>query len=419
VTTVVLGAGVIGVTTAYYLARDGEKVVVVERQPAAALETSFANGGLVTPGMSDPWAAPGIPLLILRHLGREDAPFLLRLRAVPGMIGWGLKFLANCTPGRWRTNTETTYRLAIYSRDAVDALTDSLKLSYDRSDCGNLRVYQDRASLAKARQAADLYNRLGLPVEALDAAACVALEPALRPVQRELAGGIHYIGDRAGDCMRFTQSLALHAAALGVEFRYDTSITGFETDGGAIKAVATDKGRIAGDRFVLACGSYSMPLARQLELKLPVQPVKGYSATLPVGGWNNAPTVPIVDYHRKMGLTRLGDRIRLAGTAEFAGYDRSANPARAAMLLTGFRQLFPEYPGSGEAQHWTGLRPMCPDGRPIIGRSPIGNLFLNTGHGPLGWSLSCGSAKALTDLMAGRKPDVDLNGFALERFGRV
>ena len=418
-TTVVLGAGVIGVTTAYYLARDGHKVVVIERQPAAGLETSFANGGLVTPGMSDPWAAPGIPMLILKHLGREDAPFLLRLKALPGMIGWGLRFLANCTPGRWRENTETVFRLGLYSRDALDALTEALKLSYDRGDSGNLRVYQDQASLAKARKAADIYRELGLAVAALDAEACVRLEPALRPVRQNLTGGIHYIGDRSGDCLRFTQSLALHAANLGVEFRYDTSITGFETGGGVVKAVMTDKGRIAGDRFVLACGSYSMPLGRQLDLKLPVQPVKGYSATLPVGGWNNAPTVPLVDYHRKMGLTRLGDRIRLAGTAEFAGYDRSANPPRAAMLLAGFRQLFPEYPGSGEAQHWTGLRPMCPDGRPILGRSPIENLFLNTGHGPLGWSLACGSAKALTDVMAGRKPDIALNGFALERFGRA
>jgi D-amino-acid dehydrogenase len=417
VTTVVLGAGVIGVTTAYYLARDGHKVVVVERQPAAGLETSFANGALITPGMSDPWAAPGTPAMILTHLGREDSPFLLRLRALPGMIGWGLAFLANCAPGRWRTNTETIYRLGIYSRDAVDALTDSLKLSYDRGERGNLRVYQDKASLGKAAKTAALYRGLGLPVAVLDGNACVALEPALRPVRRQLAGGVHYIGDRSGDCLRFTQSLALHAARLGVEFRYDTTITGFEAEGGAVKAVMTNKGRIAGERFVLACGSYSTPLARQLGFRLPVEPVKGYSATLPVGGWNNAPTIPVVDYHRKMAVTRLGDRIRLAGTAEFAGYDKSPNPRRAAMLLAGFRQLFPEYPASGEAQHWTGLRPMCPDGRPILGRSPLPNLFLNTGHGPLGWSLACGSAKALADLMAGRLPEIDLSGFALERFG--
>ncbi|HTO84774.1 MAG TPA: FAD-dependent oxidoreductase, partial [Methylomirabilota bacterium] len=208
-------------------------------------------------------------------------------------------------------------------------------------------------------------------------------------------------------------------ARLGVEFRYDTTITGFETEAGTITAVTTDKGRIAGDRFVLACGSYSTPLARQLGFRLPVQPVKGYSATLPVGGWNDAPTIPVVDYHRKMGVTRLGDRLRLAGTAEFAGYDRSPNPPRAAMLLAGFRQLFPEYPGSGEAQHWTGLRPMCPDGRPVLGRSPVANLFLNTGHGPLGWTLACGSATALADLMAGRKPEIEVSGFGLERFGRV
>jgi D-amino-acid dehydrogenase len=416
VTTVVLGAGVIGVATAYYLARDGHRVVVVDRQPAAGLETSFANGALVTPGMSDPWAAPGVPAMILTHLGREDSPILLRLKALPGMLGWGLRFLANCAPGRWRENTETVFRLGIYSRDALDALTEAMQLSYDRSERGNLRVYQDRAALAQAAKAAEMYRGLGLPVAVLDTKACIGLEPALRPVQHELAGGVHYVGDRSGDCLRFTQSLALHAASLGVEFRYDTAVTGFEAAGGRVEAVTTTKGRVAGERFVLACGSYSTPLARQLGLRLPVRPVKGYSATLPVGGWNNAPTMPVVDYHRKIAVTRLGDRIRLAGTAEFAGYDTTANPRRAAMLLAAFGALFPEYPKSGEAQHWQGLRPMCPDGRPILGPSPLPNLFLNTGHGPLGWSLACGSAKALTDLLAGRRPEIDLGGFALDRF---
>ena len=414
--TIVLGAGVIGVTTAYFLARSGHDVTVVDRQPAAGRETSFANGGLVTPGMCDPWAAPGIPGLILKHLWREDAPFLLRLRALPGMVGWGLRFLRNCAPARWRDNTETVLRLAVHSRDALDRVTAETGIGYDRCERGNLRVHPDEASLAKASKAAAMYRELGQPAEPLDAAGCVALEPALAPIRHQLAGGVHYTGDRSGDCLRFTELLALEAARLGVRFDYGTTILGFEIEGGVVTSVRTDRGYVRGRRFVLACGSYSPLLARALGLRLPVRPVKGYSVTLPVGGWNNAPGIPIVDDSRKIAVTQLGDRIRLAGTAEFAGYDTAPSPARAAMLLRAFGALFPEYPGTGEAEHWQGLRPMTPDGRPILGCTRYANLYLNTGHGPLGWTLACGSAKALTDLMSDGRPEVDLSPFSLDRF---
>jgi D-amino-acid dehydrogenase len=380
VTTVVLGAGVIGVTTAYFLARGGEKATVVDRQPGAGLETSFANGALVTPGMSDPWAAPGIPGLILKHLGREDAPFLLRLHALPGMLGWGLRFLRNCAPARWWENTERVLRLAVHSRDVLDAVTRDTGIAYDRGERGNLRVYPDAASLAKAAEMARLYRELGEPVHVLDAAACIALEPALAPIKHELAGAVHYAGDRSGDCLKFTQSLATEAAKLGVAFDYGTTVLGFETDGNSVTAVRTNKGRVQGQRFVLACGSYSPLLAR------------------------------------KIAVTRLGDRIRLAGTAEFGGYDTSPNPARAAMLLQAFGTLFPEYPKGGTVEHWQGLRPMTPDGRPILGATRYANLYLNTGHGPLGWTLACGSARALVDLISGRRPEVDLAPFSLDRF---
>lgn len=414
--TVVLGAGVIGVTTAFFLARAGSAVTVVDRQPGAALETSFANGGLVTPSMSDPWAAPGAPKLILTQLGREHAPLLLRLSALPGMLGWGLQFLRNCAPGRWRANTETVLRLAAYSRAVLDEVTAATGIDYDRNERGNLRVYRDAASLAEAAKSAALYRSLGQPVDVLDRAACIALEPSLAPVASQLAGGVHYIGDRSGDCLRFTQALAERAARLGVEFRYGAAITGFEVDGGRLRSVATDKGRIEGETFVMACGSYSAPLGRRLGLRVPVRPVKGYSATLPVGGWNNAPAMPVVDYHHKIAVTPLGARLRLAGTAEFAGFDTAPNPRRAAMLLEAFEGLFPHHPKSVAPQHWQGLRPMCPDGRPIIGGTRYPNLYLNTGHGPLGWTLSCGSAKSLADLIVGQTPAVDLAGFSLSRF---
>ncbi len=416
-TTVVLGAGVIGVTTAYFLARGGHDVTVLDRQPAAGLETSFANGALVTPSMSDPWAAPGIPSLILKHLGQEDAPFLLRLGALPGMVGWGLRFLRNCAPRRWRDNTEAVLRLGASSREALDAVTAETGIAYDRGERGSLRVYPDAASLAKAAKSAAMYRELGQPAELLDAAACVALEPALRPIAQQLAGGVCYPGDRSGDCLKFTQSLALRAAELGVNFRYGLTILGFETDAERVVAVRTGNGQLGGKRFVLACGSYSPLLARALGLRLPVLPVKGYSVTLPAAGWNNAPTMPIVDDHRKIAVTRLGDRIRLAGTAEFAGYDTTPNTRRGAMLLDAFAALFPEYPKHGKAQHWHGLRPMTPDGRPILCRTRYANLYLNTGHGPLGWTLACGSAKALADVMSDRRPEIDLAGFSIGRFG--
>ncbi len=417
-TVVVLGAGVIGVTTAWYLAQDGHEVVVVDRQPEAGLETSFANGALVTPSMSDPWAAPGAPGLILRYLGREDAPMLLRLRALPGLIGWGLRFLANCAPERWRTNTETVLQLGLYSRDALDALSAATGIAYHRNDRGNLRVYRDAHALEAAEGSAGMYLRLGLPVRVLNGVDCATLEPALRPVADRIAGGVHYPADRSGDALAFTQGLAQRAASAGVQFRFDTTIAGFETAGDRIEAVATDRGRIAADRFVLACGSWSAPLGRRLALRLPVRPVKGYSATLPLGGWNAAPAMPVIDYLRKMATVRLGDRIRLAGTAEFAGYDNSPNPRRGAMLLEGFAELFPEYPApaADAVEQWSGLRPMTPDGRPILGTTRWRNLYLNTGHGSLGWTLACGSARALASVIGGRAPDIDISGFRLDRF---
>jgi D-amino-acid dehydrogenase len=415
VTTVVLGAGIVGVATAYRLAKEGDRVILVDRQPGAALETSFANGGLVTPGMSDPWAAPGVPKIMLTHLGREDSPILLRLRAVPGMVGWGLRFLANCRPEPWRRNTEAVLKLAVYSRDRLTEITAETGIRYDRCDQGNLRIYRDPAAFAKASKTAAMYRELGQDVRPLDPAASIALEPALAPVQREIVGGIHYASDHSGDCHIFTQGLAEAATRLGVEFRTGTAVSGFEREGGRVTALATASGRIAGDRFVLAAGSYSTTLARSLGFEVPVRPCKGYAATLPIGGWNNAPTIPVCDYDRKMALTRMGSRIRLAGTAEFAGFDLSPNATRSANLLEGFRLLFPDYPG-GEPQFWHGLRPLSPDGRPVVGRTPIANLYVNTGHGPLGWTLACGSAGLLADLMAGRKPAVAAADFGLERF---
>jgi D-amino-acid dehydrogenase len=416
VKTVILGAGVIGTATAWYLAQAGHDVHVIERQAAPALETSYANGALLTPGMADPWAAPGIAGVIWKYFGREDAPFLLRLHALPSLFGWGRQFLTNSSAAKWQENTRSVFALAAYSQSRLESLSQELGLDYDRNEQGNLRIYRDQASLQAADRDAEIYRALGFPVDLLDSAGCVRLEPALRPIAGNLAGGLHYRGDRAGDCFKFTNSLAKAAEQHGARFQFDTRIAGLRHDGTTIQAVVTDRGEIVGDCYILACGSYSATLAKPLGLKLPIYPVKGYSATVKIAGWNDAPSMPIVNYHRKMVAIRLGDRIRLAGTAEFTGFDLSPNPARGRMLLDAFQELFPHYPGGHEVDHWCGLRAMCPDGRPIIGRSRFRNLFLNTGHGPLGWTLACGSGKVVADLVTGQMPDLDVAPFALARF---
>ena len=411
---VIIGAGIIGATTAYYLSREGHAVTVVERQLEPGMETSFANGGLVTPSMADPWAAPGVPMMILKGLGREDAPFVLRPAAIPGMIGWGVRFLQNCKEKRWRENTAAIFKLASYSRDALDRLTAETGLAYDRFDGGTLRVYRTPEDFADAVQGAEIYRDLGVAYRTVDGAGAAALDPSLKPVQSQIAGAIYFSDDRSGDAFKFTQGIAGLAQRQGAVFRHGTAATGWDAAGDRIAAVITDKGRIDGDGFVLAGASYSPALARPLGLTLPVQPVKGYSATFPIAGWNNAPVMPVVDYSLKAAVTRLGDRIRVAGTAEFTGFDQRPNAARSATLLTAFRALFPDYEPRG-VEYWNGLRPMTPDGRPILGAPRHRNLWLNTGHGPLGWTLACGSALVTAALIAGRQADIDERPFLLGR----
>jgi D-amino-acid dehydrogenase len=415
--SVVLGAGIAGVTAAYYLARQGHQVTVVDRQPGPALETSFANGGLVVPSQSDPWASPEAPLKLLKWLGREDAPLLLRLSAVPGMMRWGLAFLANCRHERWQRNTEAVFRLAIHSRDAYDSLSRETAISHGRNDRGTLRLYQDEAALRQGIADFEHYRELGLSHEVLTRQQCIALEPSLGGAVDRFLGAIHIAADRSGDCYEFAKGLAGHARNLGVDFRFGTIIQGIETDAGHARAVRTDKGRIEGDRFLLALGSHSAAMARSLGWRLPVNPVKGYSATIDVAGWNNAPSLPLVITYRKMAITSFGAHLRLAGTAEFAGYDLRLNERRGEMLLAALAEHYPDYPRGSPPLHWAGLRPVVPDGRPVLGATPVRNLFVDTGHGQLGWTLSFGSAKAVAAVMDDKMPEIDLSDFAFDRFG--
>ncbi|HXP98276.1 MAG TPA: D-amino acid dehydrogenase [Telmatospirillum sp.] len=413
----VLGAGVVGVTSAWYLAKAGHDVTVIDRQPGAGLETSFANGGQISPCHAEPWANPSTPKTALKWMGREDAPLAFRWqRWDPALWAWGLRFLTNCTASRARVNTDRTLRVAIYSRACLQSLRAETGIEYDQKTLGILHVYRDPKSFEHAVGASDLMTQLGLVRQVKTVDESLGLEPALDAVHRELAGGIFTPGDESGDAHRFTQNLATLCAEKGVAFHYGTTILGLEMEAGRLVSVATDKGRLRADAFVLAMGSWSPKIARQVGLNLPIYPGKGYSATLDVTDPSKAPSIAITDDEHKLVYSRLGDRLRCAGTAELAGWNLRMDPARAAIVTDHSRTLFPGAGDFDKAQLWCGLRPVTPDSVPILGRTPIDNLFLNTGHGTLGWTMSCGSARALADLISNRPPDIDMSGLGLDRF---
>jgi D-amino-acid dehydrogenase len=417
VKVLVLGAGVVGVTTAWYLAKAGHEVAVIDRQPGAGLETSFANGGQISPCHAEPWANPATPKTAMKWMGREDAPLAFRWqRWDPALWAWGTRFLLNCTASRARLNTDRTLRVAIYSRACLQSLRAETGIEYDQKTQGILHVYRDPQSFEHALGASDLMTRLGLTRQVTSADEALALEPALAAVHAELAGGIYTPGDESGDAHRFTQNLARLCAEKGVTFHYGTKILGLELEAGRLAAVATDKGRLRADAFVMALGSWSPKLARQVGLNLPIYPAKGYSATLAVTDAAKAPTIAITDDEHKLVYSRLGDRLRCAGTAELAGWNLRMDPERAAIVTEQSRSLFPGAGDFDKADLWCGLRPVTPDSVPILGRTRIANLFLNTGHGTLGWTMSCGSARVLADLISDRPPDIDMSGLGLDRF---
>ena len=409
----VLGAGVVGVAAAYYLARRGHQVTVIDRQEGVGLETSFANGGQISTG-HEPWANPSTPLKALKWLGRDDAPLLYRLHADPALWSWSLRFLAECLPGRTRLNAARTLRLALYSRKALAELRAETAIAYDQLTGGILHVYREAREYRRALKQAELMSGAGCERLPVDAAGCVALEPALA-VAPALAGGIHIPGDESGDAYKFTARLAEISAGLGVNFLHGVTVKRIHADGGRISGVETDKGMYRADIFVLALGSYGAPLIRPLGIRLPVYPVKGYSVTIPVNDRSRAPMLSITHDELKLVYSRLGDRLRAAGTAEFAGYDTSVNKTRARSILDAALELFPGCGDAAQAEFWAGLRPATPDGAPIIGPAKYPNLFFNTGHGALGWTLACGSGRVLADLVSGRRPEIDISGLGLER----
>jgi D-amino-acid dehydrogenase len=415
---VVLGAGVVGTTAAWYLSQAGHEVTVVERQSAAGMETSFANGGQVSPCHAEPWANPATPLKALRWLGHEDAPLIFRLgRWDPVLWFWLIGFLANCTATRARINTDRTLRVAIYSRACLQALRRDTGIAYDQKTLGILHVYRNPREFEHAIASAALMSALGLDRQVKTAAEAVAIEPALAAVAPELAGTIYTPGDESGDAHIFTQNLAELAAARGVRFFYDTRVLQLEASGDRLTSVVTDQGLLEADAYVLACGSWSPKLAAQIRLHLPIYPAKGYSATLPVRDARLAPQVSITDDEHKMVFSRLGNRLRCAGTAELAGWNDEIVKTRAEAIVAHARSLFPGAGDFDRAELWAGLRPTTPDSVPLLGKTPLRNLFLDTGHGTLGWTMACGSGKALADVISGRKAEIDMTGLGLDRFG--
>ena len=407
----VLGAGVVGTASAWYLARAGHEVTVVDRQPGAGLETSFANGGQISVSHAEPWANPHVLPKVLQWLGREDAPLLFRWRADPALFRWGFAFLQECLPGRTRANIRSIVTLALYSRACLQALRRDTPLDYDALQRGILHIYTDGEELARATEAARVMNAFGLDREPVSAERCLAIEPALAGARPLLAGGDYTPSDESGDAHKFTRCLAERCAEQGVVFRYGHHIEKMAAAGGRVAGVVVHNGEagelLTADAYVVALGSYSPLLVKPLGLRLPVYPAKGYSATIPLGPDSVAPNVSLTDDGHKLVFSRLGDRLRVAGTAEFNGYNTELNAVRCHAILRRVRQLFPDLRPAGEPELWCGLRPATPSNVPCIGRSALPNLWFNTGHGTLGWTLACGSGAALADLISGRVPEPD------------
>lgn len=413
----VLGGGVIGVASAWYLTEAGHEVVVIDRQPGPALETSFANAGEISPGYASPWAAPGIPQKAIRWLMMRHAPLILQPAIDREMLGWLFAMLRNCTSARYAINKARMVRLAEYSRDRLIALRADTGIAYDERMQGTLQLFRTQKQLDGIAKDIAVLRAGGVPFEVLDREGCIAVEPGLAAAREKIVGGLRLPGDETGDCFKFTGALAAMAAERGARFRYGEAIRSLAVEGGRVAGVETDRGRITADRYVLALGSHSAAMLRPLGLGLPVYPVKGYSITVPIVDAARAPESTLMDESYKIAITRLGDRIRVGGMAEISGYNNALPERRRATLVHSLTDLFP---GAGDveaASYWSGLRPMTPDGTPVIGATPYDNLFLNTGHGTLGWTMACGSGRLIADLVSERPTDIEAADLSIARYG--
>ncbi len=416
---IVLGSGVIGVACAYQLAASGHEVTVLDRQPAAALETSYGNAGEVSPGYSAPWAGPGVPLKAVKWLLMQHRPLVIRPHLDLNFIRWGLAMLRNCTAARYEVNKGRMVRLAEYSRDCLRELRQQTGIRYDERMQGTLQLFRTQAQLDGTAADIAILQRYGVRFDLLDRDGCIRHEPALAHVREKFVGGLLLPGDETGDCFKFTQNLAALAAQRGVRLRYGTRIERLLVAGKQIDGVLTDAGTFKADAYLVALGSYSPLLLKPVGIRIPVYPVKGYSITVPITDARGAPESTVMDETHKVAVTRLGERIRVGGTAELAGYTLKLHEARRHTLEHVVSDLFPNGGDTARAEFWCGLRPMTPDGTPVVGATRLPKLYLATGHGTLGWTMAAGTGRVMADVISGRTPQIDLDGLTVDRYANA
>ena len=413
----ILGSGVIGVTSAWYLAKSGHEVTVVDRQSTVANETSFANAGQISPGYSAPWAAPGIPLKAMKWLMQDLAPLKINIKDLDAeTLLWMTKMVANCNNKDYHINKSRMMRVAEYSRNCLRELRQEINIQYDHRTQGTLQLFRSESQVTSSKKDIQVLNECGVDHKILTPDDCLAYEPALHHTIDKVVGGIHLPNDETGNCHIFVTQLAKECESLGVKFVMDTNIEKLNKQGNEIVNVSTSKGELTADAYLMALGSYSKHMLADIGIKVPVYPIKGYSLTLPIEDFSAAPESTIMDETYKVAITRLGDQIRVGGTAEITSYNLALSEKRRKNIEFSIADLFPHAADLAKAEFWTGLRPMTPDGTPILGKTKIDNLFLNTGHGTLGWTMSLGSAKFISDVISDKTPDIDDSGLSIDRY---
>lgn len=413
----VLGGGVLGVASAWYLAKSGHQVTVIDRQESVAQETSHGNAGMISPGYSSPWAAPGVPLKAIGWMLQDLAPFMINIKELDGYtLSWMTKMLANCNTRSYQTNKARMLRIAEYSRDCFVAIRQELDLDYDARQRGTLQLFRQQKQIDALQKDIKVLQALGIKHQALDMTGCIQHEPALANVKDKFVGGLHLPGDETGDCFKFTTALAKECEKLGVNFLMNTSIERLNESNGKITSITTDSGTVIADAFLCALGSYSPQILKTVGIDVPIYPIKGYSLTLPIEDESRAPVSTIMDETYKVAVTRFEDRIRVGGTAEIASYNLERPEKRRASVDFVIQDMFPGATDIRKAEFWTGLRPMTPDSTPVLGGTKYSNLYLNTGHGTLGWTMSLGSAKFVCDIINQKMPDIDPEGLSIERY---
>jgi D-amino-acid dehydrogenase len=415
--TIILGSGVLGVASAWYLAKAGHQVTVLDRQSGVAQETSHANAGMISPGYATPWAAPGVPTKAIKWLMQDLAPLMIKYGELDAnTLSWMGKMVANCNAQSYHINKERMMRLAEYSRDCFKDLRGELNIDYDQRQKGTLQLFRSQIQIDSLEKDTQVLRESGVAYRQLNTEECLQYEPALAHVKEKIVGGLHLPGDETGDCYKFTTALAQECKNLGVIFEMETDITSLNTCNNKIVSVSTNKGIRCADSYLVALGSYSTQLLKDIGINIPVYPIKGYSLTIPIEDENRAPISTVMDETYKIAVTRFNDRIRVGGTAEIASFNLDLETKRRANVEFVVNDLFPGAADVSKAEFWTGLRPMTPDSTPVLGGTQFSNLFLNTGHGTLGWTMSLGSGKFVADIISKRVTDINPEGLSIERY---